>query len=80
MGKRLRSVGFTVQSLSSRLSSYRSADAAESRLPAGGSGAGQLGGAALRPRHLHGQVHREAVQPDRLLLHHDDRWDSLTAV
>lgn len=56
-----------------RFPSHRSADPAEFRLPAGGPGAGQPGGAAGRPLHLHVKVHRETVQPDRRLLHHDDR-------
>lgn len=56
-------------------SSHRSPNAALSHLPAGGPGPGQSGCAAGRPRHLHGQVHWAAVQPDHLLFHHDDRWD-----
>lgn len=60
-----------------RFSSDRPADPAEPRLPAGGPGSDQPGRPAVRTRHLHGQIHREAVQPDRLLLHHDD-WSDLT--
>lgn len=44
-----------------RFSSRCAANDADPHLPAGHPGAGQPGSAAGRPRHLHGQVHRETV-------------------
>lgn len=61
--------------LNIRLSSCCAANDADAHLPAGDPGAGEPGSAAGRPRHLHGQVHRETVQPDGLLIHHDDWWE-----
>lgn len=58
-----------------RFSSCCTANDADPRLPAGNPGPGEPGSAAGRPRHLHGQVHWETVQPDGLLVHHDDRWE-----
>lgn len=61
--------------LSLRFSPHCSSAAAEPHLPAGSCGPGQPGGAAGRSRNLYVQVHREAVQPDRLLFQHNDRWE-----
>lgn len=63
----------SASSASVRLSSRCPADDADPHLPAGDPGPGEPGGAAGRPGHLHGQVHREPVQPDGLLVRHDDR-------
>lgn len=63
----------SASSASIRLSSRCPADDADPHLPAGDPGPGEPGGAPGRPGHLHGQVHREAVQPDGLLVCHDDR-------
>lgn len=58
-----------------RFSSRCAANDADPRLPAGNPGPGEPGSTAGRPRHLHGQVHWETVQPDGLIVHHADRWE-----